>query len=200
MRDYAEVRGTAASSRPRPPTPRWRCSGIDHAGLDPLDRELLDAICAKFGGGPVGLSTLAVAVGEEQDTIEDVYEPYLLQQGLIKRTPRGRCATAAAFAHLGLRGARRRRALLAPVSAHDAMERHERSQDLPHLGALGRRVAMLVAVLAALLAVAEVVAENRIAHVITAETRIADAHGAEELETVRASLAHEPARIKALKA
>ncbi len=56
----------------------------------------------KFSGGPVGLSTLAVAVGEEQDTIEDVYEPYLLQEGLIKRTPRGRAATPAAFAHLGL--------------------------------------------------------------------------------------------------
>jgi Holliday junction DNA helicase RuvB len=76
--------------------------GIDHLGLDPLDRELLQAICAKFGGGPVGLSTLAVTVGEEQDTIEDVYEPYLLQQGFLKRTPRGRCATAAAFAHLGM--------------------------------------------------------------------------------------------------
>jgi Holliday junction DNA helicase RuvB len=62
----------------------------------------LGAICEKFDGGPVGLSTLAVAVGEEQDTIEDVYEPYLLQRGFLKRTPRGRCATAAAFAHLGL--------------------------------------------------------------------------------------------------
>ena len=71
-------------------------------GLDRLDRRILEAICTKFGGGPVGLSTLAVAVGEEQDTIEDVYEPYLLQQGLIKRTPRGRAATAGAFEHLGL--------------------------------------------------------------------------------------------------
>jgi Holliday junction DNA helicase RuvB len=75
---------------------------VDERGLDRLDREILRAICAKFDGGPVGLSTLAVAVGEEQDTIEDVYEPYLLQEGLIKRTPRGRAATAAAFAHLGL--------------------------------------------------------------------------------------------------
>ena len=66
---------------------------VDERGLDRLDREILRAICAKFAGGPVGLSTLAVAVGEEQDTIEDVYEPYLLQQGLIKRTPRGRAAT-----------------------------------------------------------------------------------------------------------
>jgi Holliday junction DNA helicase RuvB len=75
---------------------------VDHEGLDRLDREILRAICDKFGGGPVGLSTLAVVVGEEQDTIEDVYEPYLLQRGLIERTPRGRAATKRAFAHLGL--------------------------------------------------------------------------------------------------
>jgi Holliday junction DNA helicase RuvB len=75
---------------------------VDHGGLDRLDREILRAICEKFGGGPVGLSTLAVAVAEEQDTIEDVYEPYLLQQGLIERTPRGRAATKRAFEHLGL--------------------------------------------------------------------------------------------------
>jgi Holliday junction DNA helicase RuvB len=75
---------------------------VDGRGLDRLDREILHAICAKFDGGPVGLSTLAIAVGEEQDTIEDVYEPFLLKEGLIKRTPRGRIATAAAYGHLGL--------------------------------------------------------------------------------------------------
>jgi Holliday junction DNA helicase RuvB len=75
---------------------------VDHLGLDRLDREILAAICEKFDGGPVGLSTLAVTVGEEQDTLEDVYEPYLLQQGLIKRTPRGRVATLGAYRHLGL--------------------------------------------------------------------------------------------------
>jgi holliday junction DNA helicase RuvB len=75
---------------------------VDAEGLDRLDREILAAICDKFSGGPVGLSTLAVAVGEEPDTIEDVYEPYLLQRGLIARTPRGRVATPRAFAHLGL--------------------------------------------------------------------------------------------------
>jgi holliday junction DNA helicase RuvB len=75
---------------------------VDEQGLDRLDREILRAICEKFGGGPVGLSTLAVAVGEEQDTIEDVYEPYLLQQGLIERTARGRAATRRAYHHLGL--------------------------------------------------------------------------------------------------
>ena len=82
---------------------------VDHEGLDRLDREILGAICGHFGGGPVGLSTLAVAVGEEQDTIEDVYEPYLLQRGLLKRTPRGRCATERAFRHLGLAAAARGR-------------------------------------------------------------------------------------------
>ena len=75
---------------------------VDERGLDRLDREILRAVCVKFAGGPVGLSTLAVAVGEEQDTIEDVYEPYLLQLGLIERTPRGRAATRLAFGHLGL--------------------------------------------------------------------------------------------------
>ena len=69
--------------------------GVDHEGLDRLDREILATICERFSGGPVGLSTLAVAVGEEADTIEDVYEPYLLQRGFLQRTPRGRCATAA---------------------------------------------------------------------------------------------------------
>jgi Holliday junction DNA helicase RuvB len=75
---------------------------VDHEGLDRLDREILTVICERFGGGPVGLSTLAVAVQEEQDTIEDVYEPYLLQRGFIQRTPRGRCATPHAYRHLGL--------------------------------------------------------------------------------------------------
>ena len=71
-------------------------------GLDKVDRAVLGAICKQFGGGPVGLSTLAIAVGEQPETVEDVYEPFLLQRGLLQRTPRGRVATAAAFAHLGL--------------------------------------------------------------------------------------------------
>jgi holliday junction DNA helicase RuvB len=75
---------------------------VDESGLERIDRELLSAIVHKFGGGPVGLSTLAVSLGEEPDTIEDVYEPYLLQQGLIKRTPRGRVITERGFEHLGL--------------------------------------------------------------------------------------------------
>jgi Holliday junction DNA helicase RuvB len=75
---------------------------VDAAGLDRHDRRLLDMIATRFSGGPVGLSTLAVAVGEEEDTIEDVVEPYLLQRGLLKRTPRGRVATQRAFEHLGI--------------------------------------------------------------------------------------------------
>jgi len=101
VRDYAEVRGDGVVSA-GVAAGALDLLEVDHEGLDRLDREILRAICDKFGGGPVGLSTLAVVVGEEQDTIEDVYEPYLLQRGLIQRTPRGRAATKRAFAHLGL--------------------------------------------------------------------------------------------------
>ncbi len=101
VRDYAEVRGSGDVSE-RVALEALDLLEVDEVGLDRLDREILRAICEKFSGGPVGLSTLAVAVGEEQDTIEDVYEPYLLQRGLIERKPRGRTATRRAFAHLGL--------------------------------------------------------------------------------------------------
>jgi Holliday junction DNA helicase RuvB len=75
---------------------------VDEAGLERIDRAILLAIAERFSGGPVGLSTLAVAIGEEADTLEDVYEPYLLQLGLLQRTPRGRVVTPAGYAHLGL--------------------------------------------------------------------------------------------------
>jgi Holliday junction DNA helicase RuvB len=75
---------------------------VDDAGLDKVDRAILEAIIGKFGGGPVGLSTLAIAVGEEPETVEDAYEPYLLQEGFIQRTPRGRVATLRAYEHLGV--------------------------------------------------------------------------------------------------
>jgi Holliday junction DNA helicase RuvB len=101
VRDYAEVRGSGVVSATIAAA-ALDLLEVDHEGLDRLDREILRTICEKFSGGPVGLSTLAVSVGEEQDTIEDVYEPYLLQRGLIQRTPRGRAATRRAFAHLGL--------------------------------------------------------------------------------------------------
>jgi Holliday junction DNA helicase RuvB len=101
VRDYAQVRAggtiTAATA-----DDALDLLEVDGAGLDRLDREILRAICEKFAGGPVGISTLAIAVGEERDTIEDVYEPYLLQSGLLQRTPRGRAATRRAWEHLGL--------------------------------------------------------------------------------------------------
>lgn len=75
---------------------------VDEMGLDKVDRSILDAIVHKFAGGPVGLSTLAIAVGEEPDTVEGAYEPFLLQRGFLKRTSRGRVATPAAYAHLGV--------------------------------------------------------------------------------------------------
>jgi Holliday junction DNA helicase RuvB len=101
VRDFAEVRHAGAIDA-RIAADALDLLEIDDEGLDRLDREILSAICEKFEGGPVGLSTLAIVVSEEEDTLEDVYEPYLLQKGFIKRTPRGRVATAKAFAHLGL--------------------------------------------------------------------------------------------------
>ncbi len=101
VRDWAEVRGSGVVDEAAADA-ALALLEVDDLGLDRLDREILGAICTTFAGGPVGLSTLAVAVGEEADTIEDVYEPYLLQRGLLQRTPRGRAATARAYAHLGL--------------------------------------------------------------------------------------------------
>jgi Holliday junction DNA helicase RuvB len=101
VRDFAEVRAdgriTEALAREG-----LAVFGVDGLGLDKVDRAILDALCARFAGGPVGLSTLAVSVGEETDTVEDVYEPFLMQLGLLMRTPRGRVATPAAWRHLGL--------------------------------------------------------------------------------------------------
>jgi holliday junction DNA helicase RuvB len=101
VRDYAEVKGTGAIDDAIA-SEALEMLEVDAAGLDRHDRQLLQAVATKFGGGPVGLSTLAISVGEEADTIEDVFEPYLLQQGLIKRTPRGRVLTERAYEHLGL--------------------------------------------------------------------------------------------------
>jgi Holliday junction DNA helicase RuvB len=75
---------------------------VDDHGLDEMDKRILTSLLEKYGGGPVGLNTLAVAVGEEPGTIEEVYEPYLIREGFLKRTPRGRQATAMAYKHFGL--------------------------------------------------------------------------------------------------
>ncbi|HEY5143227.1 MAG TPA: Holliday junction branch migration DNA helicase RuvB [Solirubrobacteraceae bacterium] len=101
VRDWAEVRGTGVVTAAAADSALTLLE-VDESGLDRLDREILGALCDTFAGSAVGLSTLAIAVGEESDTIEDVYEPYLLQCGFIRRTPRGRTATARAYAHLGL--------------------------------------------------------------------------------------------------
>jgi Holliday junction DNA helicase RuvB len=101
VRDFAEVRGEGVITGPMA-ADALEMLEVDSVGLDRHDRMLLSTIAAKFSGGPVGLSTLAAAIDEEGDTIEDVFEPYLLQQGLIKRTPRGRVVTERGFEHLGL--------------------------------------------------------------------------------------------------
>ncbi|HEY8339726.1 MAG TPA: Holliday junction branch migration DNA helicase RuvB [Egibacteraceae bacterium] len=101
VRDYAEVRADGVVTA-EVAARALDLFEVDAIGLDRLDRWVLDVLCRHFGGGPVGLSTLAVAVGEEPETVEDVVEPFLIQQGLLARTPRGRVATAGAFAHLGL--------------------------------------------------------------------------------------------------
>jgi Holliday junction DNA helicase RuvB len=101
VRDYAEVRadGTVDLDLARAALKLYE---VDERGLDRLDRAVLGSLMRKFGGGPVGLSTLAVSVGEEPETVEVVAEPFLVRQGLLARTPRGRVATPAAWAHLGL--------------------------------------------------------------------------------------------------
>lgn len=101
VRDYAEVRADgvidAATAHDG-----LALFGVDDLGLDKVDRAILGSVCQRFAGGPVGLSTLAISVGEPTETVEDVYEPFLIQQGLLMRTPRGRMATPDAWQHLGL--------------------------------------------------------------------------------------------------
>jgi len=100
VRDYAQMR-SGGDATPEAVSKALKMLAIDDKGLDEMDKKILDVIINYYGGGPVGLKTLAVAVGEESDTIEEVYEPYLIMQGLIKRTPQGRMATPLAYAHLG---------------------------------------------------------------------------------------------------
>ena len=102
VRDFAEVRGDGTR---RPGDGRggaWPSSASTSAGSTRSTGPSSSALCERFGGGPVGLSTLAISVGEQTETVEDVYEPFLIQQGLLMRTPRGRVATPAAWQHLGL--------------------------------------------------------------------------------------------------
>ncbi|HDP34771.1 MAG TPA: Holliday junction branch migration DNA helicase RuvB [Candidatus Hydrogenedentes bacterium] len=100
VRDYAQVKGDGVITHELADA-ALQLLRIDHLGLDDMDRMILDTLINKFGGGPVGASSLAVAVGEERQTLEEVHEPYLIQIGFIKRTPQGRLATQHAFRHLG---------------------------------------------------------------------------------------------------
>ena len=102
VRDYAQVKEDGAITR-EVVQKALALMEIDHLGLDNMDRKVLRTIIEKFGGGPVGIDTLSTAISEEKDTIEDVYEPFLIQKGYINRTPRGRVATKLAYEYLGLR-------------------------------------------------------------------------------------------------
>ena len=101
VRDYAQVRGDGRITAPIADLALAMLE-IDAAGLDEMDKRILETVIVKFGGGPVGVSSLAVAVGEEPDTLEEVYEPYLIMEGYLKRTPQGRVATELSYRRLGL--------------------------------------------------------------------------------------------------
>ncbi|MBE6908378.1 MAG: Holliday junction branch migration DNA helicase RuvB [Ruminococcaceae bacterium] len=101
VRDFADVRANGVITR-AVADEALRALEIDFLGLDPIDRRMLGSIIENYGGGPVGLETLAATIGEESVTLEDVYEPYLMQLGFLTRTPRGRCVTRKAYEHLGL--------------------------------------------------------------------------------------------------
>jgi Holliday junction DNA helicase RuvB len=101
VRDYAEVKGNGRITKALADK-ALAMLDVDPQGFDLMDRKLLEAVILRFDGGPVGLDNVAAAIGEERDTIEDVIEPYLIQQGFLQRTPRGRIATLAAFRHLGV--------------------------------------------------------------------------------------------------
>jgi len=100
VRDFAQVKGDGTIT-PAIVDETLERLEIDHLGFDLMDRTIMLTIIDKFGGGPVGLETLSAAICEESDTIEDVYEPYLIQNGFLNRTPRGRMATRAAYLHFG---------------------------------------------------------------------------------------------------
>ena len=103
VRDFAQIMGNGTITKEAADLALRRLE-VDELGLDAIDRRMLGAIIQNYGGGPVGLDTLAATIGEEAITLEDVYEPYLMQLGFLSRTPRGRCVTELAYRHLGLAG------------------------------------------------------------------------------------------------
>ena len=102
VRDFAQVAGNGGIDRQIASDSLARLE-VDNLGLDEMDKRILEVIIHKFKGGPVGINTLAVAVGEEQDTIEEIYEPFLIQEGLLNRTSRGRVVTANGYKHLNVK-------------------------------------------------------------------------------------------------
>lgn len=121
VRDYAEVEGEGAIDA-EIACEATSALGVDQAGLDELDRLILTTITEKFGGGPVGLETLAAALSEEKDTVSEVYEPFLLKTGFLKRTPQGRMATERAYRHLGLAPPPETNAQTLPFSDHQSTD------------------------------------------------------------------------------
>ena len=101
VRDFADVRADGVITK-KVAGEALRALEIDDLGLDPIDHRMMHAIIENYGGGPVGIETLAATIGEEAVTLLDVYEPYLMQLGFLQRTPRGRCVTRKAYEHLGL--------------------------------------------------------------------------------------------------
>ena len=102
VRDFAQIKGDGTIT-PEITAYSLDALQVDKRGLDEMDNRILSALIEKFGGGPVGMNTLATAIGENPGTLEEVYEPFLIQEGLLVRTPRGRQATMSAFEHLGLK-------------------------------------------------------------------------------------------------
>ena len=133
VRDFADMKGDGTITKPLADK-ALAMLDVDLHGLDVMDRKLLEAVIHRFDGGPVGLDNVAAAIGEERDTIEDVIEPFLIQQGFLQRTPRGRVATLAAYRHLGVAppkttgGLFRRRLSATPPAALGRCRRSERSE------------------------------------------------------------------------
>ena len=137
VRDWAQVHGTGVVDDAAADA-ALALFDVDPRGLDRLDRAVLDALCRRFGGGPVGVSTLAVAVGEEPDTVETVAEPFLVREGFMARTPRGRVATDAAFEHLGMPVPEPGHRKDLPVSGRELGLSDQQGETQPTLPGVGR--------------------------------------------------------------
>jgi Holliday junction DNA helicase RuvB len=120
VRDFSHANGNASMSRADVHNALTRLD-VDESGLDSMDRRYLKCITENYGGGPVGVDTISAALSEQRDMIEDVIEPYLLQQGFIQRTPRGRCISAKGYLHLGLEPSKAQTAAITDSSTQDGL-------------------------------------------------------------------------------